>query len=344
MEQVIAELREQAPVDPAAVPRTIVLGARWEVDALAADMAAHALALAGHPARSVAAAAADAFAGVELDASQLVVLSYFAPDPAGHARYTVRRLRRRWPEARVVLAAWNVGGPDVAAPLQERIGVDAVALTIDELVAHVDRLLAGEAAPPYAAAPPVEDERERLEALAASGLGDPALRPALDAIAKRAADVFDTADAQVSLVDAQAQVAQGSSKPRPAAAADAPPEPGVPREQSVCAHVVAAKETLIVPDVARDPRFAGNPVLNERGIRFYAGAPLRDAGGHVLGTLCLLDTAPRTLNAREVLLLETMAGDVFDSVKQARSAAAAAVPAETAAPRPAPAAAAVLPG
>jgi predicted PurR-regulated permease PerM/GAF domain-containing protein len=319
MEQVIAELREQAPVDAATAPRVILLGGRWEVDALAADMAAHALTLGGHPSRVVVAAtAADAFAGMNLDDSQIVVLSYFAPEPAVHARLTIRRLKRRWPAARVVLAVWNVGGADVGAALQERIGVDAVALTIDELAAHVDRMVAGDAAADYAPAPIAEDDHERLDALVASGLLDPALRPALDAFAKRAADVFDTAEAQVSLVDAGHQFAQGSSKPQPERPVGAPAAGGVAREQSVCAHVVAAKEALVVPDVARDPRFAGNPALRERGARFYAGVPLRDRAGHVLGTLCLLDSAPRNLNPREVLLLETMARDVMEAAEQAK--------------------------
>ena len=68
---------------------------------------------------------------------------------------------------------------------------------------------------------------------------------------------------------------------------------------------------MVVPDVQRDPRFAGNPALNEHSIRFYAGAPLRDAEGHVLGTLCLLDTRPRTMSARDAKLLESLAEEVM---------------------------------
>ena len=92
---------------------------------------------------------------------------------------------------------------------------------------------------------------------------------------------------------------------------EAPAAGGVAREQSVCAHVVAAKEALVVPDVQRDPRFAANPALIENGIRFYAGAPLRDAEGHVLGTLCLLDTQPRTMSLRDAKLLESLADEVM---------------------------------
>jgi GAF domain-containing protein len=89
----------------------------------------------------------------------------------------------------------------------------------------------------------------------------------------------------------------------------------MPRSSSMCGHVVANAQTLVVPDVARDLRFAGNPALQSKGLRFYAGAPLRDIGGQVLGTLCLLDTEPHALNQREVRLLEAMADDLMDALR-----------------------------
>ena len=96
-------------------------------------------------------------------------------------------------------------------------------------------------------------------------------------------------------------------------------ELNVPRPLSMCSHVVANAQTMVVPDVSRDLRFAGNPALGAKGVRFYAGAPLRDAGGHVLGTLCLLDMEPRVLSQREVKLLEAMADDVMTLLRQTRA-------------------------
>ena len=88
----------------------------------------------------------------------------------------------------------------------------------------------------------------------------------------------------------------------------------ISRSLSVCGHVVSSTETLIVEDIARDPRFASNPVLRERGLRFYGGVPLCDAAGAVYGTLCLLDTKPRSFTEREVRLLESMALELMSSV------------------------------
>jgi len=91
----------------------------------------------------------------------------------------------------------------------------------------------------------------------------------------------------------------------------------IPRTLSMCGHVVANAQTLVVPDITRDLRFAGNPALQSMGLRFYAGAPLRAAAGHVIGTLCLLDVEARSLNQREVNLLESRADDAMQALREA---------------------------
>ncbi len=45
-------------------------------------------------------------------------------------------------------------------------------------------------------------------------------------------------------------------------------------ESSVCKHVLGRRDLLVIPDLSRDARTKGNPlVLGEPHIRFYAGAP-----------------------------------------------------------------------
>lgn len=70
-----------------------------------------------------------------------------------------------------------------------------------------------------------------------------------------------------------------------------------PRESSFCAHAILAPgEMTVVPDARLDPRFHDNPhVTGERGIRFYAGAPLLSSEGLPLGALCVMDEQPREL-------------------------------------------------
>jgi GAF domain-containing protein len=64
---------------------------------------------------------------------------------------------------------------------------------------------------------------------------------------------------------------------------------------------------LHVLNARRDPRFANNSlVTGELGIRHYAGAPiLHDGVG--IGTVCVLDIAPRTQTATALSALTEMA-------------------------------------
>jgi sigma-B regulation protein RsbU (phosphoserine phosphatase) len=70
-----------------------------------------------------------------------------------------------------------------------------------------------------------------------------------------------------------------------------------PREDSLCTHTVIADSPIVVSDVTQDDRFAELPaVTGPLGIRFYAGFPVHDRDGTAIGTLCLYDTRPRTLD------------------------------------------------
>ncbi|VXC49296.1 conserved hypothetical protein [Nocardioides sp. AX2bis] len=80
-----------------------------------------------------------------------------------------------------------------------------------------------------------------------------------------------------------------------------------PRGDSFCTVTIADEATLHVPDATVDPRFADNPlVTGGPGIRFYAGHPL-SANGQRVGSLCLVDDAPRTLTAPEQQMLADLA-------------------------------------
>ena len=81
-----------------------------------------------------------------------------------------------------------------------------------------------------------------------------------------------------------------------------------PRSESFCNTTVALEQVLVVEDARLDSRFAGlPPVRAEPGVRFYAGSPLADPNGIVVGTFCLFDFEPRTLGERERELLAELA-------------------------------------
>src|SRR6187402_3245260 len=86
------------------------------------------------------------------------------------------------------------------------------------------------------------------------------------------------------------------------------------RNVSVCGHVVAKNQVIIVEDLARDRRFANNLLLKEHGIRFYAGVPLLAPNGQPIGSLCLMDLRARQLTEREKRLLQEYANEVMEEI------------------------------
>ena len=73
-----------------------------------------------------------------------------------------------------------------------------------------------------------------------------------------------------------------------------------------------------IGNLARDPRFANNPWLKERGLRFYAGVPLRGPNGLPVGALSILDTQPHDMSPIEQDLLKMITGDVMEQIKRRR--------------------------
>jgi PAS domain S-box-containing protein len=89
------------------------------------------------------------------------------------------------------------------------------------------------------------------------------------------------------------------------------------RELSFCAHTIESREMLIVKDAQVDPRFKENAlVTGNPHIRFYAGAPIIDPGGHVLGTVCVIDREPREITEAQVEALESLARQTMTLMQQ----------------------------
>ena len=157
---------------------------------------------------------------------------------------------------------------------------------------------------------PPDNELERLAALCQYNVLDTPAEPAFDDIASLAAFLCDTPIALVSLVDDdrqwfKAKVGIQASE--------------TPRAWAFCAHAIKQSDLFIVSDTLADPRFLDNPlVTSEPFIRFYAGAPLRNAEGHALGTLCVIDRVPRELNADQQSSLKALARQVVLNLEMRR--------------------------
>ena len=58
--------------------------------------------------------------------------------------------------------------------------------------------------------------------------------------------------------------------------------------------------------------------LLEKGIRFYAGAPLRTSSGFVLGSLCVIDIKPRSFGPKDRKFLQFIADELMSKVEAER--------------------------
>ena len=90
--------------------------------------------------------------------------------------------------------------------------------------------------------------------------------------------------------------------------------------RSLCRHVVELGEPLTIADAACDPVFRAHPAILEAGVGAYAGVPVRDADGHVLGALCAVDTEPHAWTEEDLESLSELAAGI--QLELARSAAA----------------------
>ena len=137
----------------------------------------------------------------------------------------------------------------------------------------------------------------------------------LDGIVRLAAQIFDVEMALVTLVEHQRQfflARQGIDVCETA------------RDVSFCGHALnlGVDEMLVVPDTTLDPRFADNPLVTHPPfVRFYAGCPLRTAAGHILGTLCIVDSRARSgFSAARREHLADLAALVMDKLEARRLA------------------------
>jgi serine/threonine protein kinase len=72
------------------------------------------------------------------------------------------------------------------------------------------------------------------------------------------------------------------------------------------------QDTVIIEDALRDPTARDSALVKgEVGLRFFAGVPLRQDGGDVIGTLSVIDTKPHVVTEVELANLEDLAALVM---------------------------------
>lgn len=152
-----------------------------------------------------------------------------------------------------------------------------------------------------------ENEEERLKSLYLSDLLDTGADERFDRLTRIAKKVFQVPVVLISLLDRDRQwllacEGLGTSE--------------TPRNISFCGHAILQEGPFIVNDAVNDERFHDNPlVIGEPYIRFYAGYPVHLPDGEVAGTLCLINSKPRSFNDDDIASLRDLAFIVEDEFK-----------------------------
>ncbi len=158
-------------------------------------------------------------------------------------------------------------------------------------------------------------EQARLSALQSYAILDTGPEEAFDNLAALAARLCNCPMAVVNFLDSERQWFK---------AAVGMPFEETDRVLAFCAHAIdGRRDPMVVTDASQHPVFATNPfVVHEPCVRFYACVPLVTASGHAIGTLAVLHTVPRTMDAQQLLGLQTLAEQVMAQLELRRQKSA----------------------
>ncbi len=163
-----------------------------------------------------------------------------------------------------------------------------------------------------AGAPYHPREAKRLDALHELEILDTETSAAWQRIVELASIICETPIALVSLIDEERQWFKARVGLEPAQ---------TPREQAFCGYAILQDGLFVVDDPQNDDRFADNPlVTGNPNIRFYAGMPISVDDDLPLGTVCVIDTKPRTLNETQIRAMKILADEAESLMRLRRIA------------------------
>ncbi len=138
----------------------------------------------------------------------------------------------------------------------------------------------------------------RLAALAATGLVGTEPEAQFDGLTSLTTRATGAPISLVALIDSDRSFFKSAH-----GLPETPPGRSVSLAQSMCQHVVASGEPVVVDDARAHPVLRDNGAVTDLGAGAYLGVPVRGPSGHVLGTMCAVDVEPRAWSADDVATL-----------------------------------------
>lgn len=287
--ELIQELAQEEAVPTPAGEPVICIPARDDADELAGLMLQDILARRGVAMKvlSVSNLPADNGASLRYEGARTVCVSALPPAAVIPARNVCKRLKQQQRELKIVAGVWT----PQAAPADVRKRFTPWANSV------VTRLkdAAEEFAPSLSPAVPDEPPQPEL----AFHLDDTEPEEARDAVVRELAKTFNVPVSLVSVVHRD----KDFWAPRFPASAEHDGD----REDTVCNQFESLQDAVVIEDISKDPKFAENRFLEERGVKFIVSMPLQLPDGHSVGSLCVMDTKPHSVTEHEKVLLAKVA-------------------------------------
>lgn len=175
---------------------------------------------------------------------------------------------------------------------------------------------ASDSAPiPLPPMPEPRKEAHRLQLIDKAGVLEPTFdREALDLIAQVAAERLGCPIGFVSVVDDKNFHAIGTYQLPDIAKK-------LERDNNMCINTIYSEKAFVIKNPMRDMRFGNMPCVQELGVKFYAGFPVRAPDGSVVASLCAADAvAHENITTKDYATMDALsklAGDLlFPPTKQ----------------------------
>ncbi len=160
---------------------------------------------------------------------------------------------------------------------------------------------------PFALAPRPANEKRRAQAVVSTGLIDNPEPELFQIYCDLARDISGFEKASFSLFDREIQCEIADNGYDESVVGNK----SIRDEFNVCSYVLLNSEPLIMKDISKDPVWRNHPrVLDGTGLLGYAGFPVINKDNYALGTLCMVNKAPKALDSYQIDLIKKITGNI----------------------------------
>jgi PAS domain S-box-containing protein len=153
------------------------------------------------------------------------------------------------------------------------------------------------------------NDKERLEAVASTGLLDSPAEEAFDRLTQLAAKLTGAPVTFITLVDESRDFYKSCvGFPEPLASQREM------RGTTFCHYAIQASEPLIINDTRAHPVYRDVPTVKSLGVAAYLGIPLTTPDGQTIGSFCAIDFQPREWREVDVELMQELAASTMREI------------------------------